>query len=193
MARYVLLVRGINVGGKNKVVMAELRQELTDLGLGKVETYINSGNIFFTSTDAKTQLVEKLETFFEVHYPFIQSFSLLSQEDYEDELENLPEWWTKDLARKDVLFYTEDLDVARVIEKVESLELKDEVVHFGKLGIFWGKFSEESYSKTAYHKHLLKMSFYRHITIRNAKTFDKIGQMLKNKKETHNDIFRQNQ
>ena len=182
MTRYALLVRGINVGGKNKVIMAQLRQKLTDLGLEKVETYINSGNIFFTSTEPKARLVEKLEVFFEVHYPFIQSFSLLSQEDYEEELNNLPDWWTKDLARKDVLFYTEGLDVARVIEKVESLELEDEVVHFGRLGIFWGKFSEESYSKTAYHKYLLKIPFYRHITIRNAKTFDKIGQMLKTKK-----------
>lgn len=179
MKRYALLVRGINVGGKNKVVMAQLRQELTEFGLEKVETYINSGNIFFTSTDPKARLVEKLETFFEVHYPFIQSFSLLSQEDYEEELKNLPDWWTKDLARKDVLFYTEGLDVDQVIEKVNSLELEDEVVHFGKLGIFWGKYSEESYYETAYHKHLIKMPFYRQITIRNAKTFDKIGQMLK--------------
>ena len=182
MTRYALLVRGINVGGKNKVVMAELRQELTELGLEKVETYINSGNIFFTSTDPKVRLVEKLEAFFAVHYPFIQSFSLLSQEDYEEELKNLPDWWTKDLARKDVLFYTEGLDVAQVIETVESLELKDEVVYFGRLGIFWGKYSEESYYETAYHKYLLKMPFYRQITIRNAKTFDKIGQMLKNNK-----------
>ena len=182
MTRYALLVRGINVGGKNKVVMAELRQELTELGLEKVETYINSGNIFFTSTDPKVRLVEKLEAFFAVHYPFIQSFSLLSQEDYEEELKNLPDWWTKDLARKDVLFSTEGLDVAQVIETVESLELKDEIVHFGRLGIFWGKFSEESFYATAYHKYLLKMPFYRNITIRTAKTFDKIGQMLKNNK-----------
>jgi len=182
MTHYALLVRGINVGGKNKVVMAELRQELTELELEKVESYINSGNIFFTSADSKSQLIEKLETFFAVHYPFIQSFSLLSQEDYEAELENLPDWWTKDLARKDVLFYTESLDVDQVIEKVNSLELVDEVLHFGKLGIFWGKLSEASYSKTAYHKHLLKMPFYRNITIRNAKTFDKIGQMLKTNK-----------
>ena len=182
MTRYALLVRGINVGGKNKVVMAVLRQELTEFGLENVETYINSGNIFFTSTAPKAQLVEKLEAFFEVSYPFIQSFSLLSQEDYEAEVENLPAWWSRDLARKDVLFYTEGLDVEQVIATVESLELKDEVVHFGKLGIFWGKFSEESYSKTAYHKYLLKMPFYRNITIRNAKTFDKIGQMLKTNK-----------
>ena len=182
MTRYALLVRGINVGGKNKVVMAELRQELTELGLGKVETYINSGNIFFTLTVPKVQLVEKLEAFFAVHYPFIQSFSLLSQEDYEEELKNLPAWWSEDLARKDVLFYTEGLDVDQVIEKVNSLKLEDEVVHFGKLGIFWGKYSEESYYETAYHKYLLKMPFYRQITIRNAKTFDKIGQMLKTNK-----------
>ena len=182
MKRYALLVRGINVGGKNKVVMAQLRQELTELGLEKVETYINSGNIFFTSTDAKARLVEKLEVFFAVHYPFIQSFSLLSQEDYEAEVENLPVWWNEDLARKDVLFYTESLDVDQVIEKVDRLKLDNEVLHFGKLGIFWGKYSEESYYETAYHKYLLKMPFYRQITIRNAKTFDKIGQMLKNNK-----------
>lgn len=182
MTRYALLVRGINVDGKNKVVMAELRQELTDLGLEKVESYINSGNVFFTSTDSKVKLIESLETFFGTRYPFIQSFSLLSQEDYEAEVENLPAWWKEDLARKDVLFYTEGLDMDQVIATVESLELKDEVLHFGKLGIFWGKFFEETYSKTAYHKYLLKMPFYRHITIRNAKTFAKIGQMLKTNK-----------
>ena len=180
MTRYALLVRGINVGGKNKVVMAQLRQELTELGLEKVETYINSGNIFFTSIAPKAQLVEKLEAFFEIHYPFIQSFSLLSLEDYEKELRNLPDWWNHEMARKDVLFYTEGVDVDQVIEKVNSLELVDEVLHFGKLGIFWGKISEDSYYATAYHKYLLKMPFYRQITIRNAKTFDKIGQMLKN-------------
>ena len=37
MIRFALLVRGINVGGKNKVVMAQLRQELTGLGLENVE------------------------------------------------------------------------------------------------------------------------------------------------------------
>ena len=181
MTRLALLVRGINVGGKHKVVMAQLRQELTELGLENVETYINSGNIFFDTSIPRTRLVERLQDFFKEHYPFIQHFSLLSQEDYEEELRTLPEWWFQEMTRKDILFYTEDLDVDQAIEKVNSLELVDEELHFGKLGIFWGKLSEASYSKTAYHKHLLKMPFYRQITIRNAKTFDKIGQFLKYK------------
>lgn len=181
MNRYALLVRGINVGGKHKVVMAQFRQELTELGLETVETYINSGNIFFDTSISKTQLVEILQAFFDKHYPFIQHFSLLSQEDYEEELRTLPEWWFQEMTRKDILFYTEGLDTKQIIAKVESLKLVDEVLHFGKLGIFWGKLSEETYTKTAYHKHLLKMPFYRQITIRNAKTFDKIGQFLKHK------------
>ena len=179
MTRLALLVRGINVGGKHKVVMAQLRQELTELGLANVETYINSGNIFFDTSMPRTQLVERLQDFFKEHYPFIQHFSLLSQEDYEEELRTLPEWWFQEMARKDILFYTEDLDRESVEEKLLTLKLGDELLHFGKLGIFWGKFSEETYSKTAYHKYLLKMPFYRNITIRNAKTFDKIGQFLK--------------
>ena len=179
MTRFALLVRGINVGGKNKVVMADLRQQLTDLGLGQVETYINSGNIFFTTDLSRTQLVEGLSTFFETYYPFIQRFSLLSQEDYEAECANLPDWWTEEMARKDVLFYTEGLGRESVEEKLLALDLGEEVLHFGKLAVFWGKFSEESYVKTAYHKHLMKMPFYRQMTIRNANTFDKIGALLK--------------
>ena len=180
MTRYALLVREINVGGKNKVVMAQLRQELAELGLENVETYINSGNIFFDSSKARTLLVESLQGFFEVYYPFIKSFSLVSQEDYEEELRTLPAWWFQEMARKDVLFYTEGLHVETVVEKVKTLQLLDEVLHFGKHGIFWGKLSEETYAKTAYHKQLLKLPFYRKITIRNANTFDKIGQLLKN-------------
>ena len=179
MTRFALLVRGINVGGKNMVVMADLRQQLTELGLSQVETYINSGNIFFTTDLPRTQLVEELSTFFETYYPFIQRFSLLSREDYEAECANLPNWWTEEMARKDVLFYTEGLGRESVEEKLLALDLGEEVLHFGKLAIFWGKFSEESYAKTAYHKHLMKLPFYRQITIRNVNTFDKIGTLLK--------------
>ena len=179
MTRLTLLVRGINVGGKHKVVMAQLRQELTELGLENVEIYINSGNIFFDTSMTRTQLVERLQDFFKEQYPFIQHFSLLSQEDYEEELRNLPDWWNHEMARKDVLFYTEGLDRKFVEEKLLALKLGEEVLHFGKVAVFWGKLSEETYAKTAYHKQLLKLPFYRNITIRNAKTFDKIGHFLK--------------
>jgi uncharacterized protein (DUF1697 family) len=47
--RYVALLRGINVGGRNRVQMADLRQLLTDLGFDDVSTYLASGNAIFTA------------------------------------------------------------------------------------------------------------------------------------------------
>lgn len=51
MARYVALLRGINVGGRNKVAMADLRHVAESLGHTEVVTYIQSGNMVFTSPD----------------------------------------------------------------------------------------------------------------------------------------------
>jgi uncharacterized protein (DUF1697 family) len=54
-ARYVALLRGINVGGRNKVPMADLRAAMTDAGFDEVSTYIASGNVLFrTSRPART-------------------------------------------------------------------------------------------------------------------------------------------
>ena len=47
MATHVALLRGINLGGKNKVAMADLRELVAALGHGGVSTYIQSGNVLF--------------------------------------------------------------------------------------------------------------------------------------------------
>ena len=52
MPRYVALLRGINVGGRNKVAMSDLRQVVESLGHTEVATYIQSGNVVFTSPEA---------------------------------------------------------------------------------------------------------------------------------------------
>jgi uncharacterized protein (DUF1697 family) len=49
MPTHVALLRGINVGGKNKVAMADLRTVVAGLGHTGVSTYINSGNVLFTA------------------------------------------------------------------------------------------------------------------------------------------------
>lgn len=52
MPRYLALLRGINVGGHNKIAMADLREVATALGHADVATYIQSGNLLFTSSAA---------------------------------------------------------------------------------------------------------------------------------------------
>ena len=181
--KYAVLLRGINVGGNNKVVMSELRELVRQLGYEQVETYINSGNLFFDSSEDYQQIHDNISQLFAKHYPFVRSFSLFNKADYEADLANLPTWWKEDLARKDVLFYTDQVDQADAQRRIEALPLGDEVVHFGQLGVYWGKYEEKEYLKTAYHKHLLKEPFYKLVTIRNGKTFVKLGDYLTD--ETH--------
>jgi uncharacterized protein (DUF1697 family) len=54
MGTHVALLRGINVGGHNKVAMADLREIVTSLGHADVATYIQSGNVVFTSDEPDT-------------------------------------------------------------------------------------------------------------------------------------------
>lgn len=61
--RYVLLLRGINVGGKNKIAMAELRQQVEGLGYKDVRTYINSGNLFFNTDKSQEVIRQDFKTF----------------------------------------------------------------------------------------------------------------------------------
>ena len=61
MEKFVALLRGINVSGRNKVPMAELRALAEDLGLADVQTYIQSGNLIFRSAKAAGLLEERLE------------------------------------------------------------------------------------------------------------------------------------
>ena len=59
--RYLVLLRGINVGGKNKLPMAALKSFLEDLGFEDVSTYIQSGNAIVQSDLAAASIASKIE------------------------------------------------------------------------------------------------------------------------------------
>jgi uncharacterized protein (DUF1697 family) len=62
MPRYVALLRGINVGRRNRVAMADLRRLTEALGHSEVATYIQSGNVLFSSPDTDCgRLADALE------------------------------------------------------------------------------------------------------------------------------------
>ena len=60
-ARYVALLRGINVGGRNQVAMAELRSAFEDAGHTGVSTFIQSGNVLFRSSTPRGSLEADVE------------------------------------------------------------------------------------------------------------------------------------
>ena len=177
---YAALLRGINVGGKNKVVMSELREQIAAEGLTNVRTYINSGNLLFEAGANATceDVAQAVADLLARRYDFPIRLSLLTAQEYLAQLEELPDWWHGEVARRDALFYTRGLDRFHVRERIEAMELGDEAVHFGEHAVFWGKFDEKSFLKTAYHKRLLREDFYRQVTIRSGSTVEKIAAML---------------
>ena len=177
---YVALLRGINVGGNNKVVMSELREQIAAEGFTNVRTYINSGNLLFEAgpDTPREDVAQAIEDVLARHYDFPIRLALLTAQEYLAQLEELPDWWHGEVARRDALFYTRGLDRSHVRERIEAMELGDEAVYFGEHAVFWGKFDEKSFLKTAYHKRLLREDFYREVTIRSGSTVEKIAAML---------------
>jgi len=77
MNTHLALLRGINVAGKRKILMADLRTLMTNLGHTNVTTYIQSGNVLFTTTKKQSlekiadQITQEIETQYEFTVPVI--------------------------------------------------------------------------------------------------------------------------
>jgi uncharacterized protein (DUF1697 family) len=91
MATHVALLRGINVGGRNKVPMADLREVVTSLGHTGVTTYIQSGNVLFTTGSASTgELAAALESAITDRFGIRASVVVLSRDDLARILQDNP-------------------------------------------------------------------------------------------------------
>ena len=61
MTRHVVLLRGINIGPRNRVAMPALREQLTDAGFEDVRTYVQSGNVVLASKDPPDEVAREVE------------------------------------------------------------------------------------------------------------------------------------
>lgn len=91
MKTYISLLRGINVSGQKKILMADLKGLYADLGFSNIKTYIQSGNIVFNFK--KADAVELQQLIFEkikLHYRFEVPNLILNPTDISDALANNP-------------------------------------------------------------------------------------------------------
>ena len=110
--RHVALLRGINVGGKNIIKMVDLRASFETLGFIEVETYIQSGNVVFSSKPAsKTKLSKLIEKALTAAFGYASSVVLVSAKDLQLVVAQAPAGFGKrpDRYRYDVLFVKEPL------------------------------------------------------------------------------------
>jgi uncharacterized protein (DUF1697 family) len=108
MTIYIALLRGINVGGKNIIKMAELKRVFEAIGLYEVKTYIQSGNVLFKSDEGEEALRKKIEHEIEVIFGFSVAVILRTVEELEQIIDNCP-------------FSEEEISVAESLSESESL------------------------------------------------------------------------
>lgn len=178
MRKYVALLRGVNVGGKNKIPMGLLKAAFEGAGFDGVSTYINSGNIFFASDEEdslalQTQCREIIMDAFGLDI----AVAVISREELSDALNNAPSWWDKDAdAKHNAIFVIAPAAAGSVMEAVGDAKPDYEKVAFRGPVIFWSA-PRETFSRTRWSK-VSGSAAYSSITIRNANTAKKILQLM---------------
>lgn len=179
MKKYVALLRGINISGKNKIAMSELKAGFVELGYTAVSTYLNTGNVIFLSDaddgDVLSSTIKSMiKSKFELDIPVF----IISQEELEDILNNAPEWWGKDNKEiyDNLIFIMPPLSYERVYDEIGSPKAEYEKVHNYKNAIFWS-FSRKDYQKTNWWSKTASANVSDKITIRTANTVRKIVSM----------------
>lgn len=94
MRRYIALLRGVNISGKNKVPMAELKLGFESLGFLDVRTWLNSGNVVFSSEETEpAALTGQIEGMIQRRFGLEIPVFVLPQEELADTLRHAPDWW----------------------------------------------------------------------------------------------------
>jgi len=171
--KYVAFLRGINVGGKSLVKMAELKKCMEDAGFQNVLTYINSGNVIFESDEKNTEsLVEKIEKLLTKKFGFELRIVLRSEKEMKEVVDSVPrDWDTRSDLRFYVAFIKEPMTVDEVFAEtdphvgIDFIEKGPGVVYMATL--------LSSLTKSWINK-LLAKKIYKEITIRNYNTTKKI-------------------
>jgi uncharacterized protein (DUF1697 family) len=104
--RYVALLRGINVGGKTLIKMADLKTCIEELGLDDVSTYIASGNVLFESDEHDAaKLQTKIERAIEQRFRLPVKVVVLDRAAYARIVKAIPTSWAGDASvRANVAF-----------------------------------------------------------------------------------------
>ena len=176
--RYVALLRGINVGGYNKIDMKELVVSFEKRGFVDVSTYINTGNIFFTDTKRpRGQLVQTIESLISEDFGLDIRALVRSQADVQSVADALPGKWTNDpdTMKSDVMFLWDEVDSPGVLDKVVIKQGVDTVIYVP--GVLLWSVSRTDQSKSGMQK-LVGTKLYKQMTIRNVNTFRSIHTLL---------------
>ena len=176
MKKYIALLRGINISGKNKIAMSKLKASFVEMGLAAVSTYLNSGNVIFLSNiDDKDILSNSIKSMIKSKFELDIPVFIISQEELHDLLNNAPDWWGDDNKEiyDNLIFMSPSLSYEAFYNAVGNPKEAYEKVHHYKNAIFWS-FSRKDYQKTNWWSKTASSDISHLVTIRTANTMRKV-------------------
>jgi uncharacterized protein (DUF1697 family) len=177
MGRYVALLRGINVGGSNLIKMAALKACFEAQELAAVATYIQSGNVVFTSRDPRAALTRRIEGALAATFGVRAAVALRTSKQMADIVARAPMGFGSAPARYryDVIFLLPPLTAASALARVPTREGVDQVYAGTGVLYFSRLISRASQSRLS---RVVAMPIYQSMTIRNWNTTTALLRMM---------------
>jgi uncharacterized protein (DUF1697 family) len=170
--QYLALLRGINVGGKNLVKMADLRAAVEEMGFADVATYIQSGNVLFRAPRQKRdELAARIESRLSRRFGIELRVVLLTEAQLKDVIKGAPRGFGAESRLNDVIFLRKPLTARKAFGLAELREGVDRawagtgVLYFSRLA---SKASSSRLSK------IVALPEYQNMTIRSWNTTTKL-------------------
>lgn len=175
MESYIVLLRGINVGGHKKIKMKNLKLALEDNGFLNVQTYIQSGNIVFQSNFIlKSELTIQIQNAIERDFGFKVPVFVYTQKDWEFIIKNNP-FTKEDTDRCHVILCREQIEETSIQEKAKAQEGEDRF-KIQKNVVYL--YLQNGYSKTKLNHAFFERYTNQNATARNWKTILKLKEKV---------------
>lgn len=166
--KYIALLRGINVGGNNKIEMKKLKVLFEGLGYAEVQTYINSGNVIFSSAKGRDTILKEVTVGLKKTFGYELGILIKTQQEMRKIAEAIPENWQNDEKQKtDVAYLFPELDSKNILNELPvNREFID--VRYVKGALFWN-IDRKNYNKSRINK-IIGQKIYQLMTLRNVNT-----------------------
>ena len=173
---YVAFLRGVNVGGKGIVSMADVKEALANLGLSDVQTYINSGNVIFsTQASSAARLTSRIENALEQETGMAIKVLVMDHRALKKVVAAIPRNWVDDKTmRTYVLMLWKEVDDRNILDRLPTKPGVDEL-KYTPGAVIW-RVDRVNVTKSQMNR-LVGTPLYKKITIRSANTMRKLNEL----------------
>lgn len=172
------LLRGVNVGGHNRVPMGELRDAMQSAGFADVRTYIASGNVMYRAADRLDAQARTLRALIKKEFEVDPEIVTYTARRWCRVVAQAPAWWGRDDAwRHNIVVLIPPLTATAAIGGIGELRDELESVQSGD-GVLYQSIAKTAINRASTGSKFASTVTYKQVTVRNHNTAIKLAEML---------------